>query len=545
MTKNDKNNNDFKSKKELIQESKNRTLKQEIDNDVEKFDDAIKRPEKLKEKNQLDNIDQEQKVSDLVKRIMLITGTCDLKIKDKDGNFISTGEKGQDPLPIATYLAHGGRINIIGASPELMNWISTGDKDNNKGISAKETQAEAIQENKLVYYRPAATHDIKAKPLLRDDNQKTYDYIEKKGFKIGAKSYLKDRILGKKSNHQGADLVINVNDKGYDPEGNKVTGPDGDHGHLYINYKKEKGEIQGTMLIGVEGASPNSSKHSKLGTPDPLSPTGSGKWSEFKKKQAKSSEDYKYKKSLIPDSFGSARIEMDSKKEAALVKLWEEIKKDRTEQYNNIAKAYPAKNAEEFKANYNKGEFHSISTPAPAAPQKNTKKQESTTRGIDKKILESIRQGVSDAVKPAMKVVAKELTHNAESVMKAAKKGFSTTVKPAIKATAKELTHNAESVINAAKKEFSTTVKPAIKATAKELTHNAESVINQVKQSIKGKMDHPMTKNTKRLNDSIDAAKKTVVSASNAISKNKALKITKKIQSSFSKKKNNDKNLSK
>ena len=60
--------------------------------------------------------------------------------------------------------------------------------------------------------------------------------------------------LGLKTKHFGVDLMMNVNDQGYDPEGNKVNGPDGDHGHLYIHYTPPTKDKPGCVMVGTDGA---------------------------------------------------------------------------------------------------------------------------------------------------------------------------------------------------------------------------------------------------------------------------------------------------
>lgn len=297
-------------------------------NDLEKF----RNPDKSQAAAQTPLTD-DQKTSiqnklsaDVFKRTMILLGSSDLKVKNGD----QTKDASENNLPLASYLSHGARTLVeipAGTNNELINWLTSGNKDVD-GKSTSYTQNDAINENKIVFARRAATHDVEIK-----DGKLT----ELKGFGIG----LKDAISSpfKATNHFGVNLNL-------DPHGDAKAAPDGNHGHLYIHYKAPTENQPGSLLVGLESSEPASPNHSKTGASDPMSPVGSSKWDDLRVKKGVAGEN-EYKDTLIPQKYNGVFIKLDQDKLNSLTSL---DHKTVDKLGSDIGSKIPAKSMEEFKS---------------------------------------------------------------------------------------------------------------------------------------------------------------------------------------------------
>ena len=230
------------------------------------------------------------------------------------GNMEVTGEgttrpASENSMPTSSYLCHGARVLIEIPEGEendrLFNWLTSGDQAIN-GASDCKTQSAAAAEGKYVYNRYAATHGI----AINEDG-----LVETKGFLIGARDGARSMgsevmscalsATGLKSavdqyhnfddsartNHYGIDLTLGIDEHGQDRLGHVIKGVDGDHGHLYIYYLKPTASSKGAILLGVEGSSPDSPHHSKLGASDPHSPSYGSLWEVLAKKKGSDDPD--------------------------------------------------------------------------------------------------------------------------------------------------------------------------------------------------------------------------------------------------------------
>ena len=277
----------------------NQTFKEEILNDQKVILDYLN---KVESSNSL----AEKAGSGVVQRALSIISSGDMKIIDKNQDIVKSSS--ENLMPAASYLCHGARIVIEipkGEGDDLFNWLTSGDKNKN-GTSERKTQQDAIEEGKFVYNRYAATHGTKV------DTDGSVS--ETKGFGIGAKDYFTSKgseiissslevfskLVGldaktfvntnihdfddsSVTNHYGIDLSLGIVD-GKDKAGNEVNGPDGDHGHFYIYYNEATKDSPGTILLGIEGSSPDSPHHSKTGASDPFSPSYGSLWEDLGRK---------------------------------------------------------------------------------------------------------------------------------------------------------------------------------------------------------------------------------------------------------------------
>jgi len=327
-----------KSYGELLTEVQSKSFAEEIRNDARSFETYLGRSDKARESG-ADSaiIKQEQLSVDLVKRAMLLIGCGDMQITN------SLGEKKaamDNNLPVSSYLSHGSRVLIevpAGTDDTLINWLTSGDSEKN-GMSKKQTQQQAIAENKIVYNRVAATHDVSIQGM----NQKGGLAVrERKGFWIGARDAIGNTLLGIKTKHYGVDLAIGAEFNGKDSRGNVVSKPDGEHGHLYIHYTKPVNGKPGAIMIGIEGASPASSNHSKTGGSSPISPVDGSKLPILEVKQ-KIAAEAEYQNTILPRKYQGMEIKIDKAKLTEIVEM-------KAEDYGtNLAYSRPAQNPKDF-----------------------------------------------------------------------------------------------------------------------------------------------------------------------------------------------------
>jgi len=183
----------------------------------------------------------------------------DMQVTNKNGEIKAASENG---MPVSSYMSHGSRVMIEippNTADKLMNWISNGDKSpdtvKNRGDYISKNQKEALQSENVLYKRDAATHGVDIKKA-----KDGFKLKEKKGFLIGLRDYITNKLSITKTKHFGMDLALNKN-----PGKERNPGADGEHGHLYIHYVAPTKNKPGAMLVGVEGYAPNSKHHSKTG----------------------------------------------------------------------------------------------------------------------------------------------------------------------------------------------------------------------------------------------------------------------------------------
>ncbi len=295
------NQHSYKSKEDIAKEIKSMTFEEEINNDKKVFYNFFEN-QKNTAKSSL-----EYAGVDVIKRVISVIGSGKMSVIGEDGTKINASK---NKLPAVSYLSHGARILVEAPSDkgqELFNWITSGDIKVD-GTSEEKTQDMAIIQGKHIHNRYAATHGIELKNNL---------IKETKGFLIGAKDYAYSKgaeilnySLGKYfnqvTNHYGMDLYLGIEGE-RNKEGKIVKHADGEHGHLYF-YKKLLPNQKMGLLIGIEGASPDSSHHSKTGAPDLYSPSYGSNWNDFVKKE----KGTKYDGTIVPQKYNGRYIDLSN-----------------------------------------------------------------------------------------------------------------------------------------------------------------------------------------------------------------------------------------
>jgi len=298
-----------KPKEVILKELEEKSFAQEVENDKDKSALLMGRAAKAEATLGADHpITKQEKASvDVYKRALLMIGASGGNVIDANGNTQSFAENN---LPVSSYLSHGSRVMIeipAGSEDKLFNWLTSGDPTKN-GASRVQTQDGAISDRtpdqngeiteKIVYNRSAATHGI----AFEEGSDGKPHAKELKGFMIGAKDFMSNKLLGQDTKHWGVDLAMNAEFSGKDSEGITVSKPDGDHGHLYIYYEPPTADRPGAILIGCEGGAPTSHKHSKTGASDPLSPVDSSKWRDVNPKLGIAGEE-EYANTKMPQDY--------------------------------------------------------------------------------------------------------------------------------------------------------------------------------------------------------------------------------------------------
>ncbi len=270
----------------------------------------------------------------IYKRALYLTGSSNLEITNDTGQKAHAKD---NKLPTATYLSHGSRVVVEippGSGDQLINWFTSGDK-NKSGLSKKQTKEAAIQTDKTyIYNRSAATHDIN----IHKNKAGDYELTEKKGFFIGAGDYVKDKLFRQKGKHYGIDLGLKKPSENIEPGQNLH---DGEHGHLYMHYTPPTQDKPGSLMYGIENASPQSSKHSKVGKAAAASASGGEKFPKLQKLIQKN-EAANDKNPIIPKKYNGMYAKLDT---SNLEKI---TSTDINKYHKNLADAIPAENSTHF-----------------------------------------------------------------------------------------------------------------------------------------------------------------------------------------------------
>jgi hypothetical protein len=303
-----------RSKASIIGELETLSFAEEIERDKNRSKVLIERGERaqvnlksydLSDEKKAD-MKQEVKSAEVYKRALLLIGSSGMKVTNGE----KTNNASDNNLPTSTYLAHGSRCLIqipMGSDNALINWLTSGNKDID-GRSKSQDHNKAMREGKYVYNRSAATHDV----AIQGGKVK-----ETKGLYIGARDYIAN-FFGAKTNHYGLDLACDAEFGGKDSRGEAVKKPDGEHGHLYIHYKAATATEPGSIMLGLEGASPSSGKHSKVGATSSITPTGCSKWKTLNKKKKLSGE-HEYKETIVPQRYNGLHATLTKENMSAIV----------------------------------------------------------------------------------------------------------------------------------------------------------------------------------------------------------------------------------
>lgn len=315
-----------------VKELEGKSFAQEIEQDKNRSAVLIGRGEKAGEDKTNPHSMQEVESVGVYKRALILLGSSGLEVNsEKQGNKKAS----ENNLPVSSYLSHGSRTVIQippGSDDKLIKWLTSGDPTKD-GRSLAQTPEQAMKEGKYVYNRSAATHDVS---IDKDGKVK-----EEKGFTIGLKSFLNNKVLGQETKHFGVDLAVDSEYKGKDASGKEVKRPDGDHGHLYIHYVPATKDKPGSIMFGMEGAAPYSSKHSKTGASDPISPTGCSKFDDLDIKKQFAGEK-EYEETIVPKKYNGLYANLDENKINAITQI--DDKKFSIE----LAEAKPSQSPEEF-----------------------------------------------------------------------------------------------------------------------------------------------------------------------------------------------------
>ena len=332
-----------RSKASIIEELETLSFAEEIERDKNRSKVLIERGERaqvnLKSHDLSDeekpDMKQEVKSAEVYKRALLLIGSSGMKVTN--GEKIKNAS--ENNLPTSTYLAHGSRCLIqipMGSDNALINWLTSGNKDTD-GRSKSQDHNKARSEGKYVYNRSAATHDV----AVQGGKVK-----ETKGLYIGARDYVAN-FFGAKTNHYGIDLACDAEFGGEDSRGEVVKKPDGEHGHLYIHYKAATATEPGSIMFGLEGASPSSGKHSKVGATSSITPTGCSKWKTLNKKKNLSGE-HEYQETIVPQRYNGLHATLTKENMSAIVE------QDIGSFGRNLATAIPQESLDSFKKQIDK-----------------------------------------------------------------------------------------------------------------------------------------------------------------------------------------------
>lgn len=328
-----------------------KTFEDEIKADQEVSQNLIKRGELAAKTLQKEEMDITQRqVQELEAQSVGVYKRCLMTIigggleVNRNNMHDAHGKKAlgaQNGLPASSYLSHGARIVVsipAGSGNTFFNWLTSGDPSI-RGVRSAWNQAGAIaqyvedpKKKGVCYQRLTATHDIDISPQGQ--------VIELKGLSIGARDLAYNMLGVGQTKHYGVDLAMGV-----DPQSNldflgiPTKIPDGRHGHIYIHYTPPTLNQPGAIMFGIEGASPNSHQHSKIGSSDPIAPSGNSLYEDLAKKKR---TDKQYTQTVIPNKYNGQKIELSVQNLEKLILL------DDTLYSTELAAMHPSQNPEKL-----------------------------------------------------------------------------------------------------------------------------------------------------------------------------------------------------
>ncbi len=158
---------DQELKLNISNEVKSQSFAEEIENDKNKIQTYLTRFKgAIKEYGIEHEVYKQEKLSaDVFKRVLIMTGANEIYVIGDNKTQLAS----ENNLPVSSYLVHGGRIKIeipVDSDESLINWITSGNKEID-GKSRHQDQRKALDENKVVYNRSAATHDVIRKKMKK------------------------------------------------------------------------------------------------------------------------------------------------------------------------------------------------------------------------------------------------------------------------------------------------------------------------------------------------------------------------------------------
>lgn len=270
------------------------TFQEEIDNDISKTAQMLRRSAMS------DISDKERKTIEIFKRVLTVI--------DEGGVSVSNGPEvvsgHNNFLPVASYLAHGSRTLIQippiaeGEDPhQFFNWVIHGNKS-----------VPFIEENDTgnpLFKRSVSSHSTHLESIDGD-----WCFVEDKGVMVGALDTMTTFTKrSDQSHHFGLNFAFEVDKLGQDSNGKSVSGPDGEHGHMYFHYRPPSHLYPGSLMIGIENSEPGKSNHSLLGTPNKSTHIGGSKWSKLEAKYKKS-KDSQESQCVIPATLNGMRVDL-------------------------------------------------------------------------------------------------------------------------------------------------------------------------------------------------------------------------------------------
>ncbi|MFI4983705.1 MAG: hypothetical protein ACHP6I_00735 [Rickettsiales bacterium] len=226
--------------------------------------------------------EDEEKRSEVLKRIFLTIGSCGLEVRNPYDN--SWGMASTNGLPLCIEFTIGPRVLIeippANATHAFFNWITCGvparEGMYNENISRQNTGAAALIEDKIIFTRPFASHalstdgegHLQEEKLNFTTHQKTLSMLV-----AGASN-----MIGLVESTQHFGMNIGVGKYGELDAHGKTIRPDGSTGHLYMCYKPPTSSEPGGILVGIEGSEPlikgQYGSHSLIGGSDELTVAG-------------------------------------------------------------------------------------------------------------------------------------------------------------------------------------------------------------------------------------------------------------------------------
>jgi hypothetical protein len=298
-----------------------------------------------------DNNVLERRRNDVLSRIFLILKFGKLLYRSNTSDNSSWNYWKDAQLPIATALSHGSRIliqlpraqstsnNKLGSFKSLFQlkstseeeegeydhsfwtWLITGTISGNLShyVSTASSGDAALEEQKIIFKRLAATHSIKyaktvsstdpstTTTITLSDGTKKQKYIYEVKEKIGLNARntkvfaVKEHVL---HHHRHWGMNIACGGSGNMNEQTRVES-NGEHGHVYLYYMAPSLHRHGGIMIGIEGSEygkqdQSGTSHTLQASSPEVGVTGGMKWSRLKQLGIAS----------IPDKYDSMFVDL-------------------------------------------------------------------------------------------------------------------------------------------------------------------------------------------------------------------------------------------